>query len=136
MRFWDVAALEGFPGPPQILSTTEETRAIALGLAAGQSLVEHEVHERAWVVVISGELQFTDASGDSVAASAGHVFEFAPRERHSLLSTTESRLLLLLAPWPGVGHPGDMTLDEKAHAREHAAQHAAASGATEDPERS
>jgi hypothetical protein len=29
-----------------------------------------------------------------------------PRERHEVRATTDSRLLLLLAPWPGDGHPG------------------------------
>ena len=32
----------------------------------------------------------------------------------------DSRLLLFLAPWPGDGHPGAMSLDDKANARERA----------------
>lgn len=126
MKSWDIPALDGFPGPPRILSTTDETRAIVLGLAAGQTLAEHEVHERAWIVVISGDVQVTDSAGESVAARRGVVFELEPHERHSVLATNDARLLLLLAPWPGKGHPGKMTLDEKAHAQEHAADHAAA----------
>jgi quercetin dioxygenase-like cupin family protein len=121
MQSWDLTTLDGFPGPPRILSTTDETRAIALGLAAGQAMAEHQVHERAWVVVVSGEVRFTDADGREVAGRPGVVFELEPRERHSVAATSDARLLLLLAPWPGPGHPGTMTLDEKANARDRAA---------------
>jgi len=126
MKSWDVAALDGLPGPPQILSTTDETRAIVLGLAAGKGLSEHEVHERAWVVVITGEVEFSDDTGATVVAGPGVVFELEPHERHSVLAVRDARLLLLLAPWPGKGHPGTMTLNEKTHAQQHAADHAAA----------
>jgi len=105
MKSWDINALDIVPGRPQILSTTDETRAIALGLAAGHSLSEHEVHERAWIIVISGDVQVTDNAGAQVAAHPGTVMELEPRERHSVLAITDARLLLLLAPWPGEGHP-------------------------------
>lgn len=126
MKTWDVTTLDGFPGPPQILSTTDETRTIVLGLAAGQTLAEHEVHERAWIVVITGNVEFADTTGEAVTAGPGVVFELEPHERHSVQASTDTRLLLLLAPWPGKGHPGKMTLEEKAHAQQHAADHAAA----------
>lgn len=126
MKHWDVHALDGFPGPPQILSTTDETRAIVLGLPAGQELAEHEVHERAWVVVIAGDLRFTPADGASVDAGPGVVIELEPRERHSVLALSDVRFLLLLAPWPGDGHPGAMTLEQKRNAQQIAADHAAA----------
>ena len=31
---------------------------------------------------------------------------FDPHERHEVRANTEARLLLVLAPWPGDGHPG------------------------------
>jgi hypothetical protein len=37
---------------------------------------------------------------------------------------TDSRLLLLLTPWPGAGHPGAMTLEQKSNARANAAERA------------
>ena len=37
---------------------------------------------------------------------------------------SDARLLLLLSPWPGAGHPGAMTLDEKAEVRERAKERA------------
>ncbi len=40
--------------------------------------------------------------------------------RGSGMRVADARLLLVLAPWPGDGHPGAMTLDEKAHVRERA----------------
>lgn len=129
MKYWDMHALERFPGPPRILSTTDATRAIALGLAAGEELQHHQVHERAWVVVISGELRFTLGEGENaedVEAGAGFVFELEPREPHSVRARSDTRFLLLLAPWPGDGHPGPMTLDQKRkqHVQAHADEHA------------
>ena len=124
MKTWDITTLDGFPGPPQILSTTDDTRAIALGLAAGQTMAEHEVHERAWIVVISGNVRIADATGEDVAGRPGVVLELEPQERHTVTATSDARLLLLLAPWPGEGHPGAMTLEEKATARDRAAARA------------
>ena len=80
MRYWDISALEGLSAGPQILSTTDETRTIAIGLAAGEALSEHQVHERAWVVVISGRAHFADTEGTSVEAGPGFIFEFDPAE--------------------------------------------------------
>jgi quercetin dioxygenase-like cupin family protein len=131
MKHWDVNTIDGLPGPPQILSTTDDTRAIALGLAAGESLAEHEVHERAWVIVVSGELRVTLPDGAAVDAAPGHVFELEPHERHSVEARTEARFLLLLAPWPGDGHPGAMTLDEKRNAQRHAAERNDRAGGTD-----
>jgi hypothetical protein len=50
--------------------------------------------------------------------------EFAPGERHEVTASTTARLLLLLTPWPGHGHPGAMTIREKLYARRHAAKQA------------
>ena len=54
----------------------------------------------------------------------------APRERHEIVALARTRLLLLLTPWPGPGHPGAMTLTQKLYARRRAAkQKQAARGA-------
>jgi len=37
-------------------------------------------------------------------------------------ATSPARLLLLLAPWPGNGHPGAMSIREKLYVRRHAAK--------------
>jgi quercetin dioxygenase-like cupin family protein len=122
MQSWDLKAIEAEPHQPQILASAEDARTIILSLPAGEELQEHEVHERARVVVVDGEVEVSVA-GESVAAGAGHLFEFEPGERHTVLARSDARLLLVLSPWPGDGHPGAMTLGEKAEARERAAEH-------------
>ena len=54
--------------------------------------------------MIDGEVE-VDA-GDTVSAGSGSLFVFDPKERHEVRATTDARLLLVLAPWPGDGHPG------------------------------
>lgn len=127
MKHWDLNSIGG-SGPdrddPAILSSADDGRAILLHLAAGQALDEHQVHERAWVVTVSGEVEVAPAGGEPVTAGPGQMFEFDPGERRQLTATSEARVLLLLIPWPGDGHPGAMTLEEKASVRERAAAHA------------
>jgi quercetin dioxygenase-like cupin family protein len=119
---WDVRSLELKPRLPEILSSTSDARAIALGLRAGESLAEHEVHERAWLIVLAGEVEVSAAAGGRAAGGVGLVVEFDPGERHEVSATADARLLLLLTPWPGRGHPGAMTIREKLYARHHAAK--------------
>jgi quercetin dioxygenase-like cupin family protein len=119
---WDVRTLELKPRLPEILSSTSDARAIALELRAGESLAEHEVHERAWLVVLSGEIEVSAAAGGNASGGAGLVVEFDPGERHEVTAAADARLLLLLTPWPGRGHPGAMTIREKLYARHHAAK--------------
>jgi hypothetical protein len=57
-----------------------------------------------------------------VRAAAGHLFEFAPQERHTVTAHSTTRLLIVLSPWPGDGHPGAMSLEDKGEAREKAAE--------------
>lgn len=121
---WDLRTLDLQPRQPQILSTTDESRAIALFLAAGEELQEHQVHERAWLVVADGELEVSTPGGEVVTGGPGLLLEFAPNERHAVRATTDSRLLILLTPWPGDGHPGAQSLEQKEAAREQAAERA------------
>lgn len=122
MRNWDLLSVEAEPHRPQILTSGEDARTVLLLLPAGEELQEHEVHERARVVVVEGEVEVTTAAGETVAASAGHLFEFDPSERHTVAARSDARLLLVLSPWPGDGHPGAMTLEEKAEVRQRAAE--------------
>jgi len=123
MNSWDVNSLDLRPHFPQILSSTKDARAIALAIPAGESMQDHQVHERAWVTVLGGEVEITTTAGERVAGGPGLVVEFDPGERHAVRALSDARLLLLLTPWPGVGHPGSMSLEDKDHAREHAAEH-------------
>jgi quercetin dioxygenase-like cupin family protein len=122
MQSWDLKGVEAEPHQPLILASAEDARTIVLQLPAGEELQEHEVHERARLVVVAGEVEVSTASGEAVAATAGHLFEFDPGERHTVSARSDSRLLLVLTPWPGDGHPGAMTLEEKAEARQRAAE--------------
>lgn len=122
MRHWDLRSVEAKPHRPLILASADDARSVLLVLPAGEELREHEVHERARVVVIAGEVEITTAAGESVTAGAGHLFEFDPAERHTVAARADARLLLVLSPWPGDGHPGAMTLEEKAEVRQRAAE--------------
>ena len=104
MEHWDLRSLAVEPRHPQILQSAHgEGRAIALHLLAGEKLQDHEVHERAYLTVVDGEVE-VDA-GETVSAGPGSLLVFDPRERHEVRATSDARLLLLLAPWPGDGHP-------------------------------
>ena len=120
MKSWDLKTVEAEPHQPEILASTEDARTILLHLPSGEELQEHEVHERARVVVVDGEVDVTTADGETTAAGAGHLFEFDPGERHTVSARSDARLLLILTPWPGDGHPGAMTLEHKAEARQRA----------------
>lgn len=103
MEHWDLTALEVEPRRPQILDSKRgESRTIALRLPAGQELQEHQVHERAHLVVIEGEVEI----GDAIGGGPGLLTIFEPGERHDVRATTDALLVLVLAPWPGAGHPG------------------------------
>lgn len=124
MNSWDIGTLDLRPHSPEILSDTKDARAIAIEIPAGEELQDHQVHERAWVTVIDGEVEFTTASGESAMGGAGLMVEFEPGERHAVRARSDARLLLLLMPWPGAGHPGTMTLEEKATVRQRASERA------------
>jgi len=122
MKTWDTSGLDIEPHKPHIVSSTDAARVICLSLPAGERMQEHEVHERAWVVVVNGEIEV--AAGEKTAEGGpGLMIEFDPQEVHEVRAKTDARFLLFLAPWPGEGHPGAMTLDEKAHVRERAREH-------------
>jgi hypothetical protein len=122
VKSWNVTALDLKPRLPEILSSTPEARAIALTLKAGETLADHEVHERAWLVVIAGEVEIVSATGERASGDTGLLVEIAATERHQVVARSDARLLLLLTPWPGVDHPGAMTLLEKLYARRRAAK--------------
>ena len=117
---WDLKSLDLKPRLPEILSSSADARAIALHLGADETLAEHEVHERAWLVVLDGQIEVRASDGSHASGGTGMLVEFAPGERHEVRASTAARLLLLLTPWPGQGHPGAMSIREKLYARQHA----------------
>jgi quercetin dioxygenase-like cupin family protein len=123
MQSWDLTSIEAEPHAPQILASAEDARTIVLDLPASEELQEHEVHERARIVVVEGEVEVGTPGGETVSAKAGHLFEFDPGERRTIAARSHARLLMMLSPWPGDGHPGAMTLAEKSSVRQRAAEH-------------
>jgi quercetin dioxygenase-like cupin family protein len=124
MESWDLKTVDVEPRQPRILASADDARTILLHLPGGEEMQEHEVHERARVLVVDGDLEVTLQEGDVVSASAGHLFEFEPGERRTIVARSDARMLMVLSPWPGDGHPGAMSLEEKSEAREKAAEHA------------
>jgi redox-sensitive bicupin YhaK (pirin superfamily) len=103
MRSWDISTLDVQVHRPEVLDSENEGRAIVIELPAGERLREHQVHERAWLMVVSGAIEIDGA--ESVSGGPGLLAIFDPNERREVRATEDSRVLLLHSPWPGEGHP-------------------------------
>lgn len=107
MDTWDLSSLDVQPHQPQILRSDDgAARAIAIHLPAGEQMQEHEVHEHAYLVVVDGAVELAQ-DGETRSAGTGTVAHWQPKERHEVRATSDARLLLILAPWPGPGHPSE-----------------------------
>jgi quercetin dioxygenase-like cupin family protein len=104
MDSWDLASLDVEPHQPEVLRSDPEARVVAINLPAGELLQEHQVHERAGVCVAAGEVEI-ERDGHTVAGGPGLLAHFDPNERHEVRASSDARLALFLAPWPGAGHP-------------------------------
>ena len=105
MEIWDIRSLDVQPHAPQVLRSDDgAARAIAIQLPAGELLQEHEVHEHAYLVVVDGEVEL-EQGGETTTTGPGGLAHWVPKERHEVRATSDARLLLVLAPWPGAGHP-------------------------------
>jgi len=111
MRSWDLSTLDVEARQPRVLDSEDEGRAILINLPAGERLQEHQVHERAWVLVISGRIRIDLPNGESESGGAGYLAVFDPAERHEVSAEDDARMLLVLAPWPGDGHPSQRSQD-------------------------
>ena len=104
MESWDIRSLAIEPHHPQVLRSDEETRAIVIRLPGGEELQEHQVHERAYLFVADGEIEISQ-DGNGVTGGSGFLAHFEPNERWTVRALSDALLVLVLAPWPGVGHP-------------------------------
>ena len=109
MQTWDISSVDVQPQQPEVLASSSEGRVIAINLPAGDSLDDHQVHERAWLFVAAGAIEIDGADGATASGGTGLLAVFDPNERHEVRATEDSRLLLLLAPWPGEGHPSNQS---------------------------
>ena len=107
MQTWDTRTLPVEPHHPQVLHSEEEGRTIVINLPAGEELQDHQVHERAWIFVVNGEVEIDAADGTSVSGGPGLLALTDPKERHEVRAQSDARLVLVLAPWPGPGHPSE-----------------------------
>lgn len=122
VRRWDLTSLPPStekeqpraPGPdaprvpserriPQVLFTSSECRVVVVDLRAEEEMGEHHVRERALVQVLSGRV-LVEAGGEAAECGAGTLLTFDPHEPHAVRALDETRLLLVLAPWPAPGH--------------------------------
>ena len=102
MESWDIASLDVQAHHPAVLHSDEHTRAIAINLPAGELLQKHETHERAYLVVTDGEVEL-EHEGQTIEAGPGFLAHFEPHERREVRARGDSRLVLILAPWPAEG---------------------------------
>jgi quercetin dioxygenase-like cupin family protein len=102
---WDLLEIATPDGTrsPVVLRSDAEARAVLIEIKPGQELGDHQVKERAWVVVVDGRVRVA-GGGASGEAGPGTLLRFEADERHALASDDGARVLLLLAPWPGEGH--------------------------------
>ena len=106
MKRWDLHEIptpEGTRSPVVLHSQDGEGRVVLIRIDEGQELGEHQVKEAALLLVVDGEVT-VEAGDESVGAEAGALFRFDPDERRSVRSASGGRVVLFLAPWPGVGH--------------------------------
>ncbi|HKP90302.1 MAG TPA: cupin domain-containing protein [Thermoleophilaceae bacterium] len=104
MESWDIRSLDVKVHQPEVLRSDGEARVIAINLPAGEELKDHQVHERAYLVVVEGEVEIAEG-GSTETGGAGYLAIFDPNERHEVRAKADARLVLILAPWPGEGHP-------------------------------
>jgi quercetin dioxygenase-like cupin family protein len=100
MEVWDVSSMDVRGGRPEVLLSTPQGRAIVVRLGPGERLGEHEVHEGAWLVVASGRVRLARPDGMEEALAPGGLAAFAPGERHEVVALEDTRLVMLLTPWP------------------------------------
>ena len=104
MDSWDIRSLDVQPHQPEVLHSDDHGRTIAINLPSGEELQEHQTHESAYLVVADGEVEI-ERAGETVTGGPGLVAHFEPDERREVRARDDARILLILSPWPGEGHP-------------------------------
>src|SRR5260221_4620000 len=98
MQSWDLKTVEAEPYQPQILASAEDARTIVLHLPAGEELQEHEVHERARIVVVDGEVEATAAGACSPSPAASSSSSAPPAGATPTYPWSTAHLLVLCRP--------------------------------------
>jgi quercetin dioxygenase-like cupin family protein len=105
VQTWDVKSLDVEPHFPKVLRSDDEARTIVINLPGGEELQWHQVHERAWIVVVDGEIEVEEAADGVTKGGPGLLLHFDPKERREIRATSDTLLVMVLVPWPGQGHP-------------------------------
>ena len=104
MQRWHLPSIEANgKREPRVLFSRPECRAVVIDLNAGDELGEHRVHESALLQVVLGRVRL-EVGDEGVECDACSLVTFAARETRSLRALEPSRILIVLAPWPGDGH--------------------------------
>jgi quercetin dioxygenase-like cupin family protein len=105
VQSWNLVELDtpGGTRSPIVLHSTDEARAVLIGIDPGQELGDHQVHENAYIVVVAGRVR-VEAGSEALEAGPGTLVRFEEKERHRVSSLEGARVLMILAPWPGPGH--------------------------------
>jgi quercetin dioxygenase-like cupin family protein len=105
MDFWDITDIDPGPSRPVVVHSRDGVaRIVAINLPAGDALDEHQVHEHAWLHVLEGRVELAD-DGGTTTAGPGSLAHWEPGERHAVRALEDAKIFLMLAPWPGQGHP-------------------------------
>jgi len=105
LQSWSLTEIEAPAGTrlAEAVETADGARAIVIRLAPGEELGDHQVRERAWLVVVEGSARIETAGG-VVEAGPATLLTFEPGERHGVASEGGARIVMILSPWPGEGH--------------------------------
>jgi quercetin dioxygenase-like cupin family protein len=105
VQSWNLREIEtpGGSRSPVVLRSDDAARAVLIALAPGQAVGDHQVKERALVLVLDGQVR-VQAGSEGIEGEPGSFFSFDADERRSIATDSGARILLVLAPWPGEGH--------------------------------
>lgn len=105
MESFDITTLDVEPHRPRVLHSASEARAIAIALPGGEEMQEHQTHEAAFLHVVQGEIEIEQDGREAARGGPGLFACFEANERRRIRAVSDTRLVLILGPWPGVGHP-------------------------------
>ena len=99
VQSWNVKEIEAPEGTrrAEALETVDGARAIIIRLTPGEELGEHQVRERAWLMVVEGSARVEAGGGDVVEAGPGTLLTFEPDERHKVSSASGTRIVMTTA---------------------------------------
>ena len=104
MQRWHLPSIEANGRrEPRVLFSRPGCRAVVVDLNPGDEMGAHRTHEHAVLEVVSGRLEVS-ADGRVVECGEGTLISLQEHETRSLRALEDSRILMILAPWPAEGH--------------------------------